>query len=212
MTPEYILRKSLCRPAHCLGQYEEKNGGRLAFAESEIESMRFAHGYAEPGYSNPAKCVLFANWNYFPSNIDQILERYGFAIEWSDEWAECENCNRAVRTSGNSYFWQPSFGMVEECTILCADCLKEEAESYLQSLENNPSTALNIASIDPSEYGYVKIEDGFQNGLHTGMDDNPKKIYARLHERYPRLLFQIDEQSQFYIGFAVWSHPEETEE
>jgi hypothetical protein len=211
MTPEYILRKSLCRPAHCLGEYEQKHGGQLAFAESEIESMRFAQGYAEPGYTDPSKGILFANWNYFPRGVDTILERYGFAIEWSDEWSECENCNKAIRTSGNSYSWQPSFGMVDDCTILCADCLKGEAESYLESLENNPSTALNISSIDPADYGYVKVEGDFQNGLHEGMNDNPKKIYTRLHERYSRLLFQIDEQSQFYIGFAVWSHPEETD-
>lgn len=40
--------------------------------------------------------------------------------------------------------------------------------------------------------------------------EDPKEIYARLSDKYDRLLFQIDEQSQFYIGFAVWAKLDET--
>jgi hypothetical protein len=210
MTPQYILTKSLCRPAHCLGQYEETHGGHLQFATSEIENMNYASEYAEPGYTNPSKGILFANWNYFPSGIDTLLENYGYAIEWSDEWATCGNCGKAVRTSPDSYSYQPSYSL-QDGDITCADCLTEDAESYLETLEDNPSTALNMPAINPADYGYIKVEDGFQNGLHSGMNDNPKAIYARLKDRYARLLFQIDEQSQFYIGFAVWRKAEEQE-
>ena len=67
MTPEYILRKSLCRPAF----------GRDCTPEtrlSAIEDMGFAFEYAEPGYTNPAKGILFADWNLFPKNLDSLLE------------------------------------------------------------------------------------------------------------------------------------------
>jgi hypothetical protein len=92
---------------------------------SEIENLGYAKEYAEPGYTDTPRGILFADWNYFPRGVDSILERYGFEIEWSDEWDICSDCSRAVRTSANSYGWQPSFVLVNECEIVCVDCLKE---------------------------------------------------------------------------------------
>jgi hypothetical protein len=169
--------------------------------------MNYADEYAEPGYSQTAKGILFANWNYFPHGIDILLERYGYSIEWSDEWATCEACNRAVRTSADSYRWQPSYVLMHDCEIICTDCLNGDAGEYLESLENKPTRALNLPAIDPAEWGYVKIEDGFENGFHPGQNDDPKVIFARLTAQYPRLLFQITGVGQFDLGFAVWSHP-----
>ena len=120
MTPQYILKASLCREPHC-GNYSIQS--RI----SEIENMNFANEYAEPGYTNPAKCILFANWNYFASGIDSILESYGYSIEWSDEWSNCETCNKAFRTSPDSMCWQPAGGIVDDCTMLCNDCMQKEA-------------------------------------------------------------------------------------
>ena len=34
--------------------------------------------------------------------LDNILEKLGFAVEWSDEWFVCD-CMRAVRTSADSF-------------------------------------------------------------------------------------------------------------
>jgi hypothetical protein len=171
--------------------------------------MNFADGYAEPGYTDPDKAVLFANWNYFPRGIDSILESYGYAIEWSDEWEVCEGCNKAVRTSPDSYGWQPSYALVNNCEIVCSDCLAKDAGEYLESLENNPHRALNMPAIDPSEYGYVKVEGDFESGWHPGQNDDPKTIFNRLTAQYPRLLFRVDGVGQFDLGFSVWSHPEE---
>lgn len=203
MTPQYILRKSLCREPHRANGENWKRS-----AESEIENMGRSSEYAEPGYSQPSKGVLFANWNHFPRGIDSILERYGFAIEWSDEWTTCEECGRAVRTSADSYGWQPSYALVREYSIVCVDCLKNDAESYLESLENHPTRALNLLDIDPVTYGYVKVEGNLENGLHPGQNDNPHQIYARLHPKYPRLLFRVDGVGQFDIGFSVWAKEE----
>jgi hypothetical protein len=171
--------------------------------------MRYANGYAEPGYTDPAKVVIFANWNYFASGVDSILERYGYSLEWDDEWGVCEGCNKAVRTSPDSYGWQPSFVLLHDCEIVCVDCLNGDAGDYLESLENNPRKALNLPSIDPAEWGYARLEDGFENGWHPGQNDNPQEIFKRLTAQYPRLLFQITGVGQFDVGFAVWSHPEE---
>ncbi len=86
--------------------------------------------------------------------------------------------------------------------MLCKDCI--DLEEYLESLEGNPRRALNDHT-DPTDYGYVKLESNFENGFHSGQNDNPKEIFDRLKAQgRKRLLFNIDEVSQFYIVFSVW--------
>jgi hypothetical protein len=195
MTPQYILTKSLCREPHCASEPNWKQ-----HAQSEIDNMNYAEGYAEPGYTDPNKCVLFANWNYFPRGIDSILENYGYAIEWSDEWSTCDGCNKAVRTSPDSYGWQPSYAIVNDCEILCADCLAD-----------NPTTALNMHAIAPAKWGYKMLQDSFENGLHPGQTDDPKRIYKLLTDAgHSRILFRIDSVGQFDMQFSVWEHTEES--
>lgn len=207
MTPEYVLLKSLCRGPHCVGKYESTHGGHIKFAMDEISNIQFAWDYAEKGYDKPKKFILFANWNYFPRGIDSILEGYGYAIEWSDEWTTCEDCNRAVRTSPDCYQWQPSYVELDG-SIACLDCVKDSSEDYLSTLEDNPRTALNT-DIDPSQFGYTQIKDGYESGLHPHMTDDPKKIYTDLRQKgYSRILFKIDEVSQFYTTFSVWQKEE----
>jgi hypothetical protein len=206
MTPEYILRKSLCRPASCA------DGATVEARARQIEYMNFAEGYAEPGYAPPRKAVLFADWNYFCRDVVDLLERYGFDTQWEDEWSACEGCNKAARTQPNSYGWQPSYAIVGDCGLYCADCIagcESTAREYLEELENHPRKALNLPAIDPADYGYVLVEGDFENGWYPGQNDDPTEIYNRLKSSHPRLLFQIDGVRQFDLGFSVWSHPEE---
>ena len=124
MTPQYILQAALCREPHCATQ---PNWQR--WAQSEIDNLGFAPCYIEPGYTPPEKGVLFANWNYFPRNIDTILESYGYAVEWSDEWATCQECGGAVRTSPDSWGWHPSFKIFNDCELVCVDCADKLGDS-----------------------------------------------------------------------------------
>jgi len=98
-------------------------------AQSEVDNLGFAPTYAEPGYDNPAKAVLFANWNDLPRDLDRILEHAGYAIEWSDEWSTCDACNGAVRTSPDGWNWTPYYKFDGDCTILCLDCYADENPS-----------------------------------------------------------------------------------
>jgi len=206
MTPEYILRKSLCRKPHCGSDDPQVNVRR---ATSELENLGFAPSYAEPGYTQPERGILFGNWNYFPSAVTSLLEQYGYAIEWSDEWSTCEGCGKAVRTTADSYAWQPSYVILHECEIVCVDCLNGDAGEYLESLEDTPTHALNLPSIDPAQYGYELLQDNFENGFHPGQTDDPKKIYAKLTaEGHSHILFSVDSVGQFDIRFSVWEHKE----
>ena len=214
MTPEYILRKSLCRTPHCAGPYELRtvalkdwpDEARQAYqrtAESAIECISFAPAYAERGYSDSAKGVLFANWNYFSHKATDLLERAGYSIEWEDEWTTCAGCGKALRTNGDSYGWQPSyFNAVDSCEFYCLECA--DIESVLESYEDKPTRAFND-HIDPSKYGYHKLEGDFESGLHPGQNDNPSEIYSRLRASgHSRLLFSVDSVGQFDIRFSVW--------
>jgi hypothetical protein len=100
--------------------------------ESEIENMGYASGYAEPGHDDPARGVLLADWNVFPRDFDRDLEALGYAIEWSDEWSVCEDCNRAFRTEPDSFDWRPVGQTFEGFNrdgylTLCRDCLQDYA-------------------------------------------------------------------------------------
>lgn len=91
--------------------------------QSEIENMGYASAYAESGYDTPKRGILFANWNRFPRGFDSVLERAGYAVEWSDEWTTCEDCGKAYRTSPDSYGWTPAGQYREDLSAeLCNAC------------------------------------------------------------------------------------------
>ena len=149
MTEKYILQAAVqamtvghheahCFHAHVQGKGYTNDGSIQADradylrqlaqrAQAEIDNMGFSPSYAEPGYEQPKRGILLANWNVFPSTIDTLLERYGFAVEWSDEWTTCSNCNKAMRTEPSSYDWTPAY-TVEDGGEYCRDCKTEEEE------------------------------------------------------------------------------------
>jgi hypothetical protein len=207
LQPELILRHDIWAQANGFGVARDKwaagHQRQPWRAISEIENMGFAGEYAELGYTQPKRGILFANWNYFSHEAWDMLQRMGFECEWSDEWTTCEDCGKAVRTTADSYGWQPSYFMPDDCTILCRDCC--DIPAYLESIEDNPRKAVND-HISPADYGYVKLEGNFENGFHPGQNDNPREIYKRVHAAgYKHLLFCIDSVGQFDIQFSIWT-------
>jgi hypothetical protein len=128
-----------CYSAHVPGQGYINRGERIdqrpdylrqlsKDVQSEIDNMGFAPSYAEPGYDQPKRGVLFANWNRFPRGFDSVLERAGYAIEWSDEWTTCDDCGKALRTQPDSYGWTPAYVEDESGNIMCRDCAPEDED------------------------------------------------------------------------------------
>lgn len=71
--------------------------------------------------------------------------------EWgySDEWTTCHNCGYVVRTMADSYSWKPEYMILDDCTLLCSDCLLEDdgtKERVIDELANNPNKANTILS------------------------------------------------------------------
>ena len=170
-----------------------------------MEDANICNGCCEPGYDD--KPVILANWNDIPGKIFDILEDNNYACEWSDEWIVCDECNKAFRTSPDSYGWS-MFGDIFDGYALCGDCI--DYEEYYQTKENNPRIAISnsiMRSHPLTDYGYTLTEGDYKNGLHPGMNADPKNILAALLNDNPdgRFIFVIDENSQFYITFSVYS-------
>lgn len=203
MTPQYILQKSLCRPAHCFD-----SGDRARMASDEIENMDWSPSYAERGYQDSPNGILFANWNIFPSNIDKILERAGYAVEWSDEWAQCSSCGHAVRTQPDSYGWAPCY-TIGDGEINCLACT--DWQEHLERLEDDFNNCVN-ENCNPEDYGYRKIAGDFESGFHPGQNDNPKKIWHDLADKgHRKIVFKISGRGQFDITFEALEKIPESE-
>lgn len=106
--------------------------------KGRCDDVTLCTGYAEPGYTDPDSGVIaFCNWNTISSynnatqkrvDVDDIpnrlcaaLEKIGVEIEWSDEWAVCEGCQKAVRTQPDSHGWKRSY--TDDDCLVCRDCV-----------------------------------------------------------------------------------------
>jgi hypothetical protein len=201
------------------------------FSQRLSEQIRelWAHEYAEPGYG-PGVAVM-GNWNEprwlerdlsdankakatrLWARMQSALEKVGAQLEWEDEWSSCGDCGRIVRTQGDSYSWQPSFAIVNECELVCHECLESDPEPLLRGLEGDASRCLTIDSIDPADHGYRQInEEPLETGWHPGQTDSPEVILGIMHALgAKRVLFQLHENSQFYSRWNAWVHEDELE-
>jgi hypothetical protein len=204
----------------------DKEKGTWSIGNHIDEMNIHMDGYAEPGYDG--EVIATGNWNNvdvynaktltrddvsnLPSRVSAILEKLGVSIEWSDEWVACGDCGKLVRTSPDSYSWTPSYAIVNDCELLCHECIESDPSDYLESLENNPSAAMTL-DIDPTDHGYVRMnEHEYENGFFEGQNDSPKKILVELESKgYQRVLFNISEASQFYMKFDVYVHESDIE-
>lgn len=184
-------------------------------------NITFASEYAERGYTQPEAGILFGNWNptcgfSVPkaeqrrdpiSKFARIAEHCGFELEWEDEWSTCGECGKAVRTSPDCYHWTPYFRILNECELVCLDCL--DPESYLESIEDNAACAVpDDNRFRPELFGYVQHNGYFETGFHPGQNDNPATILKALHAQgHKHVVFRIASKSQFDIRWEAYYKP-----
>lgn len=175
----------------------------------------YSEGYAEPGYENPETgIVVSANWNKnfdtgdtTMGQLSKALEALGIAMEWCDEWTDCCECHRALRTSPDSYSWSPSY-VCSDGWLTCLEC--SDVEEHFFDLEGDPNSINQIEQFDPSENGYVLICNDFQHGFHPGQDADPSNIAKLLSgSGFSRFIFNLDAKGQWDIDFSVWMHKDE---
>jgi hypothetical protein len=196
LTPQFILRHD-CDTPHCSDAPRERRA-RM------IDVLGYAPDYAHgQGYTlaTGKRGILFGNWNEFSARAGNLLERAGWELEWEDQWTTCDYCGKAVRTSPNSYSWQPAY-IKHDGNIYCQECA--DVDAYLADLQDDASRAC-FDWIDPSEHGYVLLQGEYENGLHPGQNDDPAKILAALHATGRRgIVFRVIGTGQFDTTFEAW--------
>lgn len=181
------------------------------------------NGYAEPGYSDPESGIIATgDWNRHyryqepetkadltMPRVAALLEKLGVELEWEDEWTECSDCNKLVRTSPDSYSWQPSYWRSDEGDIQCEECVLADPGPYLEWLEGNEIHCMTM-DLDLEDQGYKLLEGRLEHGLYGGQDANPHKIAKALRAiDVERFIFTLDSTGQFDIEFSIWVHKDE---
>jgi hypothetical protein len=177
------------------------------WSEKNSGCIEHCSHYGEPGYSEPGKGIVFANWNNVPKRIQDGLEAQGYELEWADEWHVDYNNGKAYRTSPDSYGWQSRLMYSEAAgEYLTPD---DGLESWVQECENNSNSALPSwwDAGDIAALGWVKQSKEYENGFHPGQNDSPEKIAAALVAERKDFLFQIGGVGQFDVRFHVWVKP-----
>ena len=180
--------------------------------------------YSEPGYEAEST-ILFANWNSegkwnqetreyeTTSNLMPLLcelaEKVGFAIEWSDEWSMCDDCQGAFRISGDSYSWTMYGYVTEDGDAVCGNCIIEDPDDYFAAIAGDHRKAITIYGVDPTQHGYARVNDEdnkFEHGMFGGQDASPEAIAITLKSAgIEDFLFSIDSTGQFDLRFSVFA-------
>ena len=182
---QYIMNAGMCRLA-------TEQARRML--KQTADNMDYAHEYAEPGYTDPEKGILFANWNDVIEVIGDALERAGYVLEWDDEWATCEDCYRAFRTEPDCWSWTPYYIWISDCELLCHDCARKDPGAYLESIEDEPNKEFEREiEIDPLEHGYKEIGEFAGKSLNAVLKDfHDRGIYHVILEVKERGAFGFE--------------------
>ncbi len=199
--------------------------------EENLDWYEMSHDYSEPGYSldEGKDLIFFADWNQVKDEeiMDQIEEN--FMVEWSDEWYQCCDCNKSIRTSPDCYQWQPYYHLFNECEPVCFDCISDNAglqetliEDYvIKGNEIDPEKdsvnfrLLQIDNFDLEKHCFeVMNNHHYENGFYHGQNDNPVKIFKNMNQSFlesNHFIFKQSKQSQFYIKFDLYFRPIDSE-
>ncbi len=175
----------------------------------KYQDLDYCLAYGEPGYSDPERGILFANWNDVPQRIQDVLENNGFALEWSDEWIIDHDAGKAYRSSPDSYSWTPSYVLTEDCEIIGeADY---DTDLYIEYLLNDTNRCATFRSFNPADHGFVKFNGEYESGFHPGQNDDPDKVAKQIEDKYPDhdYLFTINGVGQFDTRWSAWIRPQD---
>lgn len=202
-------------------------------------SFDYANEYGEPGYGSVGTTMVVLG-NYWcrcdklgtddngrvnlhdhaahHPRIWQQMEDQGVEFEWCDEWCVDYDAGKAYRTQPDSYSWQPTAMYTEDGDLLTPD---SDIDEWIEWAADEPTRCLMRRYRDQLQgAGFVKWEPGneqdYQSGWHEGMTDDPKAVTDQIRQALgdgAEIVFVLDETSQFYVGFSVWTREtDETDE
>lgn len=100
---------------------------------NRLEEIKLYSHYSEKGYEENGVVIATGNWNTIgnvpnsrlelPKRLERIFTKLGVEIEWSDEWASCDDCNGLFRTQPDCFDWTPSYTVnLDKGEKLCRHC------------------------------------------------------------------------------------------
>jgi hypothetical protein len=133
--------------------------------------------------------------------VEEILEEIVGEWGFSDEYGTCDNCHKALRTSPDSYGWTPDYVEISDGRY-CLECtdVDEVLEEYCRKRKGIP---YQIEKKAMSEGTIILMGKTWDNGLHSGMNDDPKKIAKALKAMGLTEWWWHLEPSQFYVEFKI---------
>ena len=185
---------------------------RLIERLTESHYLEFADSYGEPGYTDPEKGILFANWNDVPKSAQEFLESQGYELEWSDEWYVHYDSSptKAYRTSPDSYQWTSQIKYCDDGYVLTPECdISDWIDECKCEGKNDTYSCLPdwVKPDDLKEYGYFDSEEKLEASMHYPTD-SPTDIVAKLQEEFKSnfdsVLFQITCAEQFASHYRVF--------
>ena len=197
-------------------------------ARSQLDSIKLCPaGYAEPGYDDPdSGLIALGDWHpvvvkdicqnpemAFSQVVDDTLplvadqlKSAGVELESLDQWGICEHCTKAVRTHSDDPYWMQFSWDKLDGTVICGDCVAEDPAEYLTWHEGRHDRFVTVPYIDPGEYGYSLLEEGFVLGDHSGDDDPLLLMKALESQGITRFIFRLDSRGRFNSNYSVLLH------
>lgn len=178
---------------------------------AEKHNAEFAAEYGEPGYSDPSRGIIFANWNNIPKGLGDWLEKCGFALEWSDEWHVSHNYpgGRAYRTSPDSYGWESSIVYDGDGDYLTRDDSHAEIIECVAMTDKGQPAGCVPSWVEPETLqaeGYELVNAELESGFFPGQTDSPDTLATAAFDKgATRVIFRKTENSQFYCRFECWA-------
>lgn len=173
--------------------------------------------YGEPGYSDPEKGIIFANWNDIPKGLADWLKKCGYELEWNDEWVIDYDYNKAYRTEPDSYWWQSSFIYTEHGNLITPD---DSVSDVIEACEFTPHHNISgkmlprwITEEQLKEEGFEPFEEEKESGHFPGQTDSTKEVLDRVLklEGVESVVFIYSEVSVFYSKWKAFVRYEESE-
>lgn len=200
-----------------------------------IHSMGIGYASGE-GYSGMSDVWVTGNWNdidrydaetqtrvkvsNIPGRLFDALERIGVNGEWYDEWDQCSDCYRLIRTQPDSYGWTPQYVVSDDGEMVCRDCMQNDRESWVDDhYANRIDRALTwLSAAELEELGWHDAfpeEPDTQSGMHPGQNGTPQAmvnhLYADENNDGRDWVFIITDKGQFDVSYRLFVRNDDEE-
>lgn len=206
LSGKYHFYKKACQ--HALNTNKEWDKPKfIQYYDKKIqllEDLRLGEHGLFP-YDDNALFLVPESLQPYEEITNELLGDWGF----SDEYSTCSNCGKILRTSPDSYCWTPDYIQTEDGELFCMDCidLNDILEEYANKLKSLP---YEIQKQAINQDLLIELDFKYENGLHSGMNDDPKIIIKTFKKAGIDLWFNVN-PSQFYVEFTILVNPENKE-